>query len=108
MVVIPTVLLAVWFAAVVLCGGDLAPGPDYARSVFMNLIGPLLVVSLGYLIYQITLTADAIRFPEPDPARKLLCCLCAWFLWYGVYIAKIILFVRETGRRPTKKAPDDQ
>lgn len=91
MVFIPTVITIVYLI-VVLMDIDLAPGSNYFQSVFMNFLGPLMLISIGSLAYQIVLVADITRVVQSNVITKMLLCLCAWCLWPLVYIAKIIVY----------------
>ena len=99
MVLIPTCIAIAYLIVVVIMGIDLAPGSDYLKSVFMNFLGPLVLIGIGVLIYQVVLITDAIRFTQVNVITKILICLCAWCLWPIVYIAKIIVYCA----RPRKK-----
>lgn len=92
MVFIPTVITIVYLIVVVLMDIDLAPGSNYFQSVFMNFFGPLMLISIGSLAYQIVLVADITRVVQSNVITKMLLCLCAWCLWPLVYIAKIIVY----------------
>ncbi len=92
MVFIPTVIAIVYLIVVVLMDIDLAPGSNYFQSVFMNFLGPLMLISIGSLAYQIVLVADIMRVVQSNVITKMLLCLCAWCLWPLVYIAKIIVY----------------
>ena len=41
---------------------------------------------------EVALITDAIRFTQVNVITKILICLCAWYLWPIVYIAKIIVY----------------
>ena len=92
MVLIPISIAIAYLIVVVIMGIDLAPGSDYLKSVFMNFLGPLVLIGIGGLIYQVALITDAIRFTQVNVITKILICLCAWYLWPIVYIAKIIVY----------------
>lgn len=92
MVLIPISIAIAYLMVVVIMGIDLAPGSDYLKSVFMNFLGPLVLIGIGGLVYQVALITDAIRFTQVNVITKILICLCAWYLWPIVYIAKIIVY----------------
>lgn len=92
MVLIPISIAIAYLIVVVIMGIDLAPGSDYLKSVFMNFLGPLVLIGIGGLVYQVALITDAIRFTQVNVITKILICLCAWYLWPIVYIAKIIVY----------------
>ena len=92
MVLIPISIAIAYLIVVVIMGIDLAPGSDYLKSVFMNFLGPLVLIGIGGLVYQVALITDAIRFTQVNVINKILICLCAWYLWPIVYIAKIIVY----------------
>lgn len=92
MVLIPISIAITYLIVVVIMGIDLAPGSDYLKSVFMNFLGPLVLIGIGGLVYQVALITDAIRFTQVNVITKILICLCAWYLWPIVYIAKIIVY----------------
>ena len=92
MVLIPISFAIAYLIVVVIMGIDLAPGSDYLKSVFMNFLGPLVLIGIGGLVYQVALITDAIRFTQVNVITKILICLCAWYLWPIVYIAKIIVY----------------
>ncbi len=94
MVLIPTVVAIAYLTVVVIMGIDLAPGSDYLKSMIMNFLGPLMLIGIGSLVYQIVLVTDVIRVVKSDLITKILLCLCAWFLWPIVYIAKIVYCIR--------------
>ena len=92
MVLIPISIAIAYLIVVVIMGIDLAPGSDYLKSVFMNFLGPLVLIGIGGLVYQVALITDAIRFTQVNVINKILICLCAWYLWPIVYIAKVIVY----------------
>lgn len=92
MVLIPISIAIAYLIVVVIMGIDLAPGSDYLKSVFMNFLGPLVLIGIGGLVYQVALITDAIRFTQVNVITKILICLCAWYLWPIVYITKIIVY----------------
>ena len=92
MVLIPISIAITYLIVVVIMGIDLAPGSDYLKSVFMNFLGPLVLIGIGGLVYQVALITDAIHFTQVNVITKILICLCAWYLWPIVYIAKIIVY----------------
>lgn len=92
MVLIPISIAIAYLIVVVIMGIDLAPGSDYLKSVFMNFLGPLVLIGIGGLVYQVALITDAIRFTQVNVITKILICLCAWYLWPIVYIAKVIVY----------------
>ena len=98
-VLIPTCITIAYLIVVVIMNIDLAPGSDYLKSVIMNFLGPLVLIGIGGLIYQVVLITDAICFKQVNEITRILFCLCAWFLWPIVYIAIIIVFFA----RPRKK-----
>ena len=60
MVLIPISIAIAYLIVVVIMGIDLAPGSDYLKSVFMNFLGPLVLIGIGGLVYQVALITDAI------------------------------------------------
>ena len=97
-VVLPTVIFAcVWFALALHPDIDLAPGSNYARSVWMNLLFPLIVVSVMQIFYAAMLIGDTIRLEGKPILLKIAICVGTWYavvyLFLVVYLFRLVRFV---------------
>lgn len=74
---------------------DFAPGADYAKSMYMNLIIPFAMIGLGQIAYGIVLIADIVRTDKYDTKKKVLYSVVVCFavqilnLYFLVYIIRI-------------------
>ena len=97
-IVLPTVIFAcVWFALALHPDIDLAPGSNYARSVWMNLLFPLIVVDVMQILYAAVLIGDMIRLKGKPIILKIVICFGIWYavtyLFWAVYLFRFVCFV---------------
>lgn len=102
-IVLPTVVFAcVWFALALHPDVDLAPGSNYALSVWMNLLFPLCVIGVAQIVYTAILIGDVVRLTGKPVILKILICIGVWYavtyLFLGVYLFRlarcVVLFFR--------------
>ncbi len=101
LIVIPTFLvMAAWLILKLVLDVDLAPGSDYEKSMWLNLLLPLFIVGVGQLAYAVVLIIDAARAKDLSIGKMLLYIILAWFgsnwgLGIVIYICRLVYFLRK-------------
>ncbi len=99
-VVLPVLIFTIaWIILIFVCEIDFSFGADHGTFALCNFIIPLFIIGVGQLLYQIISAVDMIKAIQASAGITILCCLCIWlavaYLYYLVYILKIIFFVRK-------------
>ncbi|MBQ1233296.1 MAG: helix-turn-helix transcriptional regulator [Clostridia bacterium] len=94
-IVLPTVaFLCVWLVLVLHPDIDLAPGANYALSMWMNLLLPLCVITVAQTLYAAVLIGDMVRLEDKPIILKILICIGLWYavayLFLGVYLFRLV------------------
>lgn len=94
-IVLPTVaFLCVWLVLVLHPDIDLAPGANYALSMWMNLLLPLCVIAVVQTLYAVVLIGDMVRLEDKPIILKILICIGLWYavayLFLGVYLFRLV------------------
>ena len=98
LIVIPTLLFVVaWIFVELNPNIDLAPGANYGKSVFLNLLLPLAIIAIAQIIYAVVLIIECIQSQTKTKTEKVFICIGVWFavmyLFFAVYIYRLVRFI---------------
>ena len=110
LIVIPTLLFVVaWIFAELNPNIDLAPGANYGKSVFLNLLLPLAIIAIAQIIYAVVLMVECIQSRTKTKTEKVLICIGVWFavmyLLVGVYIYRLVHLINLKKRASNATQP---
>ncbi len=83
---------------------DFAPGPNYAKSMYFNLIIPLAIIGIGQLLYAVICITDIVRSDQLETGKKIGCAVAVWFavqyLYLPFYIFRTVVLLKKQQKNP--------